>query len=227
MRKIAAALAAAAASAAIVLGPSAPALAAPQCIFTPQLPARISVGQDVVGMTAKIRVQGSGCAQDMDVDTQLVHSTDSFYLMWDSTKPDVESVYAYEIVPGIYRTTASTCYAYDSDYNELSCTVKPASTEIKFAGHAALRVSRDGARVTFHALAARYDDFAGSKRMTDKVSIQRLSRGTWRTIHTAIAKAGEKRGYSWTYRHRSKAKYRAVSAETSAAFAGTSHTVTK
>ncbi len=211
-------------AAALVVPAQSAGAAGPHCVYTPVLPSKVTVGQSVVGMTARLKVSGAGCAADLDVSTQLVHSTDSYFLLWDDTSPDVESVFAFEVKPGTYRTTAGDCLAFDNDFNELTCTVRPASTVIKFGARPRITAARAKSVVTIHALATRYDDFSGYSATTAKVSIQRYANGAWHTIHTGTASG--RAGLTWRYRHAARAKYRVVSAETTTAFAGTSATVT-
>jgi hypothetical protein len=204
---------------------TAPASATAQCVFTPKPPARISIGQSVVGMTTRLAVNDPDCATDFDASTQLVHGTDSYYLMWDTSKPDVESVYADEIVPGTYRTTANDCSAYDADYNELSCSLTNASTVIKFASRTTVTIRRTGATVTFAVRSKRYSDYYGFAGAVAPVAIQRYGNGAWHTIHTATTTRSK--GASWSYRRAGSAKYRAITAETNAAFSSTSATIIK
>jgi hypothetical protein len=202
-----------------------PASAAAQCVFTPKPPARITIGQDVVGMRTPLRVNRSMCAPNMSVDTELVHGTDSYMLMWDNLQPDVESVYAWEIVPGTYRTTANDCSAYDNNFNDYSCSVTNASTVIKFASRTSLSVQRGGSTVGFAVRSKRYSDFNGFAGAATPIRIQRYGNGAWHTIRSATtSRAGRT---SWSYRHSGRAKYRAVTPESAKAFASTSTSINK
>lgn len=203
-----------------------PASAAAQCVFTPKPPARISVGQTVVGMTTPLAASNPACKSDFDASTQLVHGTDSYYLMWYNANPDVESVYASEIVPGIYRTTANYCDAMnDATYATYSCAIANASTVIKFASRTTWTVSRRSATVTFVVHSKRYFDYTGFAGVIAPIAIQRYGNGAWHTIHTA--RTTRSTGAAWSYRHAARAKYRAVTAETGLAFASYSATVTR
>jgi hypothetical protein len=196
-----------------------------QCVYTPVLPSKITVGQSVVGLTARLKISGTGCGADFDVSTQLVHSTDSYFLWWDKATPDVESVYAFEVKPGTYRTTARKCNAYDNDFNDLSCTVGAASTVIKFGARARITAARSKSLVTINAVATRYNDYYGYRATTARVSIQRYANGAWHAIHTGTASG--RAGLTWKYHHAARARYRVISAETATPFAGTSATVAK
>lgn len=196
---------------------------AAQCVYTPHFPSRVKVGQNVVGLTGRIRISGSGCASDFDANTQLVRGTDSYMFDWDSRNPDHESVYDWEVKPGRYRTAASDCYAFDNNFNERSCTVRSASTVIKFASRALLQATRHKSVLTFHAIAKQYYEFDGYKGTAQPVAIQRLVNGRWRRIH--LATTSKKSGYTWTCRHRARARYRAITLETSRAFGDVSPAV--
>jgi len=207
-----------------VLAPDAAATA--QCIFTPVLPKRVVINQAVVGMHAALKISGdSRCATDLSVTTHLVHSTDEYFLLWDSRQDDVESVYDWGVAPGTYRTTGGDCTVWDADFNELTCTVASAATVIKFAAHPKLRIVRKGSKLTFTARATRYGPLSAATPMTASVRIQRLSATGWHTVHTATAKG--RAGYTWAHTYSKTARYRVVSAETSAAFAGTSASIRK
>lgn len=215
-----------AAACAVALTPAAAASAATGCTFTPVLPSRVVINQDVKGLTAKLRPR-AGCpalnGYTLLAETYLVHTTDSYWLMWDETlRPDVESVYAFTVRPGTYRTTASSCDLYDPDFNVVPCSVSGASTVIKFAGRPKLAVTRSGRKRIFHARATRYTA-NGWAATTATVRIQRLVGGRWRTVHTAVAEG--RSGYTWTHRYSKVARYRALQPETSATFPATSGTV--
>lgn len=207
------------------LAPSA-AQATPRCTFTPVLPKRVSVGQSVVGLRVPLRVDGGqACRANPDVSTQLVHGTDSYFLWWLDSKPDVESVYAGSIRPGRYRTTASDCDAYDANVNSLSCGVRSATTVIKFAGHPRLAATRRKSVVTLTVRTKHFAPYRGSVFTKARVAIQRYRNGRWHTVHTARA-AGRK-GYTWRCHHRKRARYRAVSFATSSTFGGRSSAIRK
>jgi hypothetical protein len=165
------------------------------------------------------------CTPNMSVTAQLVHRTDSYFLMWDKLQPDVESVYAWEIVQSTYRTTASDCSAYDSNYNDYSCSVASASTVIKFASRTALSVQRQGSTVTFVVRSKRYSDFNGFAGVATPVRVQRYGNGAWHTIHQATTSRAA--GTTWSYRHVGRAKYRAITLESAKAFASTSPSISR
>ncbi|SHG97218.1 hypothetical protein SAMN05443575_2987 [Jatrophihabitans endophyticus] len=201
-----------------------PATAAATCTYRPVMPKRISVGQSVTELRAPLAVSGPADCQDISVTAQLVHGSDSYFLWWTSTKAEVESVYASSVSPGTYRTTAEDCDSYDADYNELSCTVTRTATVIKFAGRPTLSAKRSKTTLTLTARTARYAEYEGSKAMTAKISIQRLTGKKWKTIRRTTAKGGH---YTYRLRARAAARYRVVSAETATAFAATSRSVRK
>jgi hypothetical protein len=101
--------------------------------------------------------------------------------------------------------------------------VTTASTVIKFAAHPRMSIVRKKSKLTFTVRATRYGANSPSTAMTARVSIQRLTSGKWRTVHTATAKG--RAGYTWSHVYPKTARYRVVSAETAAAFAGTSSSV--
>src|SRR5262249_17464286 len=53
-----------------------------QCIYTPHLPARISIGQQVVGYRARLSIEGKSCRLHYLVGTDLIHITDQHGLSW-------------------------------------------------------------------------------------------------------------------------------------------------
>lgn len=203
------------------------------CVYTPKLPAKIAVNQAVVGMRARLATASGAaadCTSNFSVSIHLVRSTDSFFLSWDDagTATDNESVYAFEVVPGVYRTASDgDCFAASADFEtEYTCSIGAARTVIKFSSHTKLAVSRTKRSpnsVTFTVRTTRYSA-TGNTNQSAKVAIQRYSSGRWHTVHTAItnAKTG---AYTWTHKYAKKAKYRAVTQETRAAFASTSTAV--
>lgn len=200
------------------------AAATPQCTFAPMLPKRISVGQSVVELRAGIKISGdSACPTDFQVSVHLVHGKDDYFLDWDKTQPDVESIYDFEVQPGTYRTTAGDCLAFDADFNELTCNVSSASTVIKFAAHPKISITRKNSKLTFAVRATRWGATSSSTPMTATVRLQRLVNGAWHTVHTGTARG--RAGYVWTHTYPKAARYRVVSSETSSAFAGTSKSV--
>ena len=218
----------------VMAGESTAAATSVQCLYTPKLPAKVSVGQTVVGMRVPVTITakaGAACGANFDASVSLVHGNDSYLLAWDNAdRTDRESVYAFEIVPGTYRTAGdSDCLSLTANYeNRYSCAVASAHTVIKFAGRVGLAAKRltgkNKHKVKFSVHARRYSDY-GKGYLTDTVRIQRYSGGKWHTIHKATAHGAK--GYTWTYTKKAKAKYRAVSSETAKSFAGTSKTVTK
>lgn len=198
----------------------------PDCTYTPVLPSRVVVKQDVVGLKVPVKVSGGAeCSANFNASIHLVHGRDSFLLNWDETSTtDNESVYAFEVVAGAYNTAAPDCMAYSADFETTyTCSVEPASTVIKFAQHVRIKAARHHKLVSISVVTYSYSAF-GNKRIGDTVSIQRQrSNGSWTTIHTG--KTTSKRGYVWTYRYAGKATYRAMSTETKASFGGTSLTV--
>jgi hypothetical protein len=207
--------------------------ATPDCVYTPKLPAKIVVNQDVVGMKARLATAaapGVDCRSNFSVSIHLVHSTDSYFLNWDDTgtATDNESVYAFEIVPGVYRTTSDgDCYAMSSDYEtQYTCAVGADSTVIKFASHTKLTATRTKKApkdVTFTVRTTRYAA-TGLQHQASRVAIQRYSHGKWHTVHTGTTKA-KTGAYTWTHRYVKKAKYRAVAQQTRAAFGSTSKAI--
>ncbi|GAB2477002.1 hypothetical protein [Jatrophihabitans fulvus] len=217
------------AAAGLTLATATDAAAAATCTYKPVLPKRVVVGQTVVGLRVPLSVVGpAACRNDnMSASTQLVRGKDSYFLSWlFSTAPDTQSVYAFTIVPGTYRTTASTCSAYDADYNALSCTMTAASTVIKFGGKPRLTASRSGSKVKLHARAARFDDFDDTKAVTAPVALQQLNaKGKWVTLRRATATAS--RGYTWTFNRTKKYRYRIVQREVGSTFGANSRSVVK
>jgi hypothetical protein len=196
----------------------------PDCTFTPVLPKRISVGQSVVGVKVPLKVNGDGCTADMMVSTSLVRHRSSHPLMWTMAgQPDTLRIYASLWAAGRYRTTAGDCLVFDSDFDQLTCTVIPASTVVKFTGHVRIKATRHDKLVTFAVVATSYSP-NGNKRIGNRVIIQRQRpNGSWKTIHSGHTT--NRRGYVWTYKHAAPATYRAVSANTVSTFLGRSKAV--
>jgi hypothetical protein len=184
------------------------------------------VGKNVVRMHVGMRVRGaSGCAGKMIVTTHLVHRKDDYYLTWFNTKPNVQKVYAAAFAPGRYRTTNSTCNAYDSKSHRLSCTVARASTVVKYSGRTQLSVRRNGSAVRFAVRARQFVAYQGFRPMRDHVAIQRRAAHRWVTIHSGVAP--QRSGLHWSYQHASAATYRAVAAGTARTFASVSDPISK
>jgi hypothetical protein len=224
MRRCAAVVAAiAACSSAALVAPSAPSAAAASCTYIPELPHRLPVGRSFVPLNATIAVAGSAdCRHYFDATTQAVHGADSYLLWWtDSARRASQSIEGYTIVPGTYRTASSGCAAYDAARRPLPCVVAPATTVIKYAGRAVLRLHRSGERVYFHVSALRWFPSQDYRGVAASVRLQRWADGEWRTIHETTTTA--RSGYRWSYRHAASARYRAVSAELPAAFGAASH----
>ncbi len=198
--------------------------AAATCTYRPVLPSRIAVNQSVVGLRAQLAISGpAACRSGLSVSTHLVHGTDDNFLWWTDTQPLSETIYAYSVVPGVYRTTASDCMSYDADFNQFSCSVSGAATMIKFGGRATLAAKRTGKKVTLTARTGRFEAFSGSAATSTRISIQRLSGRTWKTIKKATTRGTK--GYSWTFTKKASARYRVVAAENGVAFAATSRSV--
>jgi hypothetical protein len=203
-----------------------PASAAPACAFRPVPPKRLAVGKNVVRMHVGIRVHGvSGCAGKMIVTTHLVHRKDDYYLTWFDTKPNVQKVYAGAFAPGRYRTTSSTCSAYDSQSHRLSCTVARASTVIKYSGRTQLSVNRKGSELRFAVRARQFVAYQGFRPVRDHVAVQRRAGHRWVNIHAGVAPL--RSGLQWSYRHAPAATYRAVSAGTARTWASVSDPISK
>lgn len=206
-----------------VSGREAAPAASAHCHFQPHFPARVPVGQDVVGVVGRLTITGTGCAHYYDVSTRLIHETDDHGYSWTTPyTTDSEVISAATLRPGRYRTTGWSCIAENANNQPLTCVVGTASSLIKFAAQAHLTGHRSGRTITFHARARKYEAYTGFVGMTDVVQIQRLipRTHTWRTVHRA--KAGAKAGYTWRYVRRAPATYRAVAAPTAATFSATS-----
>jgi len=204
------------------------------CAYTVSLPKAVTVKQAVVGLTATLAATsttGADCTAEFDVATHLVHGTDDEMFDWGESNPttDTETLYAIEVVPGTYTTAAGTCYATSADFTDTyTCTVADTSTVIKFSSATRLTLKRTKKAprdVAFTVRSTRFSEF-GAANQAARVSIQRYSAGEWHTIHTA--KTDAKTGaYTWIHKYPTKAKYRAVSATTAAAWASTSRTTTQ
>lgn len=198
---------------------AAPASAATQCTFVPEPPGRIALARNTMTLTVRLGVRGgSRCTSDMNAATYISHGKDEYYFSWFTPKAQSAKVYGGAVVPGVYRTNRTSCYAYNAASVRLSCRVAAASVVIKYAGRATLATSRGGASVRFTARASHFVAFRGFLPVAHRLAIQRLDGRTWHTIHVQTAQR-----YTWSYRHPAAATYRAVSYATARDFAAASH----
>jgi hypothetical protein len=196
------------------------------CTFKPVLPSRVSIGQAVVGLNVRLAYNDPNCATTaFNASAYLVHGVDSPFLNWNETsKVDNLTLYASEISPGHYVTTAgsTTCYAPDFSY-AIPSQFLNAGTVIKFTGRVNMGVARNGSTVTVSTRTIRfvpYDGFHVAGGII--VNIQRYNPTTrvWQTIKRATTNSVG--GYVFSYTNKTVAKYRVVTDESAAAFSATS-----
>lgn len=199
------------------------------CRFQPHFPARFALSVAEGQMLGHLTVTGGrDCEHSSRVGVTLARANNHIDFAWASGSPpnnphwDTAIVFVQDLIPGRHAAPVTTdCSVSAPDGSNLSCLVGAASSLVKFAGRARLSANRNGRTITFHARALRFG-VGGFTRETDVVTIQRLDSGTWRTIHRATARKGS---YTWSYRHRAPASYRALAAPTAKAFRGTSRTI--
>lgn len=227
MKKSSIAAACATALAAALLSPADAQAAPSSCTFKPVLPGRISVGQSVVGIRVPLTYSNPECAANFFASADLVHGNDDQFLSWtDTDRVDTMSVYASEISPGHYVTTAEDSSAYDADYNTIPSSMQAAGTIIKFTGRDAISVTRtSSSTVKISVSTARYVPYYGFSRAGRlPVSIQQYNPTSkaWQTIMRATSNTSG--GFSYSHTFRTAASYRVSTSETTNAFATTSGT---
>lgn len=171
-----------------------------------------------------------GASADLDMD----HNGCAKYLgcnyVWDYQQPGLSFEVRAGFKPATDKWTDPGCYAFTktSDHTDIPCTFHTHTITIKYASRPKLSVTRSGSKVTFQARAVRFTQKNLGTWIPEStsLSVQRLVKSTWVTIHTATP-TNAKLGYTWSTTDKSSASYRLVSAPTSAAFAGTSSTVVK
>jgi hypothetical protein len=221
-----------AASAAVAVIPAAAtAQAAAQCTYTPKLPARVVVHANSVAFRTPVQINTKACATDFSASESLVNHGDKYSLSWlYNSRTSTNTAYATLIKPGTYRTAKDQmCSTTAKDGSQLTCAVEPGSTVIKFGSITGLVATRlkgsNSKKIQFTARATRFTSADAEHYESVNVAIQRLYSGAWHTIHTAKTKG--KRGYVFTYTDGRTGSYRAVAAETAAAFSSTSKTVSR
>jgi hypothetical protein len=226
-------LVALAASAAVAVVPSAATAQAPapQCTYTPKLPKRVVVNANSVTFRTPVQISAKACATDFSASESLVNHGDSYELSWlYNSRTSINTAYATTIEPGTYRTAKDQkCSTTAADGSALTCAVEPGTTVIKFGSITGLAATRlkgaNSKKVQFTVKATRYTSADAEHYQSVKVALQRYYSKAWHTIHTA--KTNGKHGYVFTYSDGKTGSYRAVTAETAAAFSSVSKTVSR
>jgi hypothetical protein len=135
---------------------TAPAASAAPCVYSADLPARVSIDRPSVQIAVPLR----GCEGWFDWASATVYGPagNVGFLYWNAGRTEYWTAYDWRVTPGVYNTNDGDGYTSD---------LQPAAwqgdtTTVKFATRSGVSATRSGSQVTVNALATRYD--AGSSK---------------------------------------------------------------